>query len=118
LNSKINEIFFDIDSISRLSGVDLSFSAKNFFVSLLDYCEINGLFDEDKQVFFVELSITSLRKEFKLSAHTVQSALSSLSACGLIERVKYKPSFSKDSSGGYSLNKPSRIYINYSIPKN
>lgn len=117
MDLSINQVFLKISTISRQNGVELSYSAKNFYYSLLEYCDKNGFFNEEKNAFYVDLSVASLCKEFGSSSHVIQSAISSLNSCGLIERIEYKPSFCKISSNEYSLNSPSRIYINYNLLK-
>lgn len=105
-------VFEKLDKYTKDRGVKFPFPTKDFYFRLLQYCIKNDLFDEEKNAYFVDLSVSSLGKVFEISSnHVIQTAITSLIDVGLIERIKFKPCFTKLPSGEYITNKPSRIYI-------
>lgn len=109
----VNEAFVWLEKNAEKKNVSLKYSDKDFFVSLVLYCEKHGNFDSERGLPFVEISVASLCSEFKLSSHVVQSAITSLCDCGVLERFIYPRCFRVLPNGKIIKNKPSRIYVNF-----
>lgn len=106
-----NETFLWLEEISCRNLVSLKFADKDFFVSLVALCEKNGSFDNERNLPYLEISVSSLCAKFRLSSHVVQSAISSLCKCGVLEKVVFPRCFRPTSCGEVVRNRPSRLYI-------
>ena len=111
MNCSMNEAFLWLEEISSSVDVQLKYSDKDFFVTLCEYCEKYGDFDKELELPYVDLGVSKMRKLFGLPNHIIQNALSSLCACGVLERIVYAPCFRPLKNGKVITNKPSRIYL-------
>lgn len=85
-----NELFLWLDDFSVSKGVVLPFHAKDFFISLLHFCELHG--SNDGSMYFVEGSYSFFMDAFDIrSIRYVQEAVSLLVKIGLLRLVVRTP---------------------------
>lgn len=80
-----NELFIFLSDLAKSKNMSLSFATKDFFFSLVNYCEEHGYYDYEKAMFVVEGSFRRFMTLFDIkSLASVQKAVNSLEELGIL----------------------------------
>lgn len=107
-----NEVVLRLGELAKQSGVRLTYSQNMFYLSLLHYAEKHGVFDEETQEYYLQLSVAEFVEKLHSPHTTVIKSLKLLSDCGAIRRVKHKRAFRKITQNEYEKNEAYRTYMN------
>lgn len=95
-NAAEAEILSRLAEAAAISGVDLTYMQKVFFLRLLDYAEKYG--ESIQGGLAVYLSVADLSKTLDVPARTVSYSLKSLTSCGALSRTGGEQSFPRNPS--------------------
>lgn len=110
------EILKSLELLSN-RNIKLTPANKAFFIALYNYVRENGIYDKDKEKFYIQLSSYDLAKILKFSHTTTTIALNNLNKCNAIERIRAN-GFKKISTTEFDTNKPYLTYINTNFLEN
>lgn len=87
-----NELFIYLDAIATENNVSLTFAAKDFFFNLVQYCEENGCYDYETDLFSVEGNVRLFGEIFGIGSHrSVRESIALLESIGIIRAVVNTP---------------------------